>query len=82
LPARPRAARPPNGRSGSIGIGFFNVLRLVRFALLVVLTFLVLGLIVAVARPETGEVEKVLLVAATAGLLFLAVPVRRIGAHP
>jgi hypothetical protein len=49
--------------------------------LLVVLTFLVLGFIVAVARPETGAVEKVLLVAATAGLLFLAVPVRRIGTH-
>jgi hypothetical protein len=55
------------------------VLRLVRLGLLVILTFLVLGLIVAVAAPETGPAEKVLLAAATAALFAAAVPVRRIG---
>jgi hypothetical protein len=35
-----------------------TVLRVVRFALLLVLFFLVLGLTVAAAGPETGSMEK------------------------
>jgi hypothetical protein len=56
------------------------MLRLVRIAILVVLTFLVLSLVVAGARPETGILEKVVLVAAIIGLIAAASPARRIGA--
>jgi hypothetical protein len=56
-------------------------LRLVRLALLVVLAFVVLGLVVALARPETGPIEKLVLVLAIVGLLAAAVPVRRIGSQ-
>jgi hypothetical protein len=55
------------------------MLRVLRFVLLVVLTFLVLGLIVAIGGPETGPLEKVVLAAATLGLFAVAVPVRRLG---
>jgi hypothetical protein len=55
------------------------MLRLVRIAILVVLTFLVLSLVVAVARPETGILEKVVLVATIVGLIAAASPARRIG---
>jgi hypothetical protein len=54
--------------------------RLVRIAIFVLLTFLVLSLVVAVARPETGILEKVVLVAAVVGLIAAASPARRIGA--
>lgn len=37
------------------------VLRLVRIVLLVVLTFLVVSFIIAIARPETGVAEKIFL---------------------
>ena len=57
------------------------VLRLVRFAQLVVLAFLVLGLIVALGSPETGPIEKPVLVLAIVGLLAVGVPVRRIGSQ-
>ena len=57
------------------------VLRFVRFALLVVLAFLVLGLIVALGSPETGPIEKPVLVLAIVGLLAVGVPVRRIGSQ-
>ena len=57
------------------------VLRFVRFALLVVLAFLVLGLIVALGSPETGPIEKPVLVFAIVGLLAVGVPVRRIGSQ-
>jgi hypothetical protein len=57
------------------------MLRLVRLALLLVLTFLVLGMIVAVAAPETGPAEKAVLAVMVAGLFVLAVPVRRIGSQ-
>lgn len=55
------------------------MLRVLRFLLLVVLTLLVLGLIVAIGGPETGPLEKVVLAAATLGLYAVAVPVRRLG---
>jgi hypothetical protein len=58
-----------------------DMLRLVRTIILVVLAFLVLSLVIAFARPETGVFEKVVLVAAVVGLIALAGPVRRIGAR-
>jgi hypothetical protein len=54
--------------------------RLLRLALQVVLFFLLLSLVVAIASVETGAVEKVVLVAAGAVLVWLASRVRRIGA--
>jgi hypothetical protein len=57
------------------------VLRLVRFALLVVLTFIVLGFVVALGSPETGPSEKLVLFLAIVGLLAAGVPVRRIGSQ-
>ena len=55
------------------------MLRLVRLALLVVLFFWILGLVIALGRPETGLIEDGVLVAVIGGLFALAVPVRRIG---
>ena len=57
------------------------VLRLVRFALLAVLVFLVLGLVVALGSPQTGPIEKAVLALAIVGLLAAGVPVRRIGSQ-
>jgi hypothetical protein len=57
------------------------LLRLVRFALLLVLVVLTLSLVIAIGRPETGPFEKVVLVAASIGLLALGAPVRRIGSR-
>jgi hypothetical protein len=56
------------------------MLRLLRIALQVVLFFLLLSLVVAVAAAETGIVEKVALIAAGAVLVWVAARVRRIGA--
>jgi len=56
------------------------MLRLLRLALQVVLFFLLLSLVVAVASAETGTVEKVVLIAAGALFAWLASRVRRIGA--
>jgi len=58
------------------------VLRLLRVALLIVLFFLVLGFIVAVASPDTGPAEKTILVAGVIALLAASIPVHRIGARP
>jgi hypothetical protein len=55
---------------------------LLRVALQVVLFFLLLSLVVAVAAAETGVVEKVALIAAGVVLVWLASRVRRIGAPP
>jgi hypothetical protein len=55
-------------------------IRLLRIALQVVLFFLLLSLVVAVASSQTGTVEKVALIAAGAVLVWLASRVRRIGA--
>lgn len=56
------------------------MLRLVRIAILVVLTFIVLSLVIAAARPETGILERVVLVAAALGLIAAGSRARRIGA--
>lgn len=55
------------------------VARLVRIFLLLVMTFLAMGLVVAVARPEFGPFEKVVLGLAAVGVIAAAAPVRRIG---
>ena len=55
-------------------------MRLLRLALQVVLFFLLLSLVVAVASAQTGTVEKVALIAAGALLVWVASRVRRIGA--
>jgi hypothetical protein len=57
-------------------------MRLLRLALQVVLFFLLLSLVVAVAAAETGLVEKVALITAGVVLVWLASRVRRIGAPP
>ncbi len=56
------------------------MLRLVRLVMLVVLLFWILGLVVAIGRPETGAVEDIVLAGIVLGLFALAVPVGRIGA--
>jgi hypothetical protein len=56
------------------------MIKLLRLAIQVVLFFLLLSLVVAVASAQTGIVEKVALIAAGAVLVWLASCVRRIGA--
>jgi hypothetical protein len=56
------------------------VLRLIRLTLQVVLFFVLLSLVVAVATAQTGLIEKVVLFAAGAVVVWLASRVRRIGA--
>jgi hypothetical protein len=55
------------------------VLKLIRVMILVVLAMCVLSVVMAIARPETGPFEKVVLAAAALGLTVIAAPVRRIG---
>lgn len=57
-----------------------SLMRFLRLALQIVLFFLLLSLVVAVASAQTGNVEKVALIAAGAVLVWLASRVRRIGA--
>ena len=58
------------------------MMRLLRIGLQVVLFFLLLSLVVAVAAAETSPVEKVALITAGVVLVWLASHVRRIGAPP
>ena len=55
---------------------------LLRIALQVVLFFLMLSLVVAVATEETGTFEKAALIPIGAALVWLASRVRRIGSPP
>jgi hypothetical protein len=55
------------------------MLRLLRLAILVVMTFVVLSLVIAIGTPETGSVEKVVLGAAAVGVIVGSGPLRRIG---
>ncbi|MGI8806913.1 MAG: hypothetical protein ACR2KK_03550 [Acidimicrobiales bacterium] len=55
------------------------MLRLLRLAILLVMTFVVLSLIIAVAGPETGPAEKLILSLAVLGVLFAAGLVQRLG---
>jgi hypothetical protein len=58
-----------------------TVLRVVRFALLLVLFFLVLGVIIAAGSPETGPIEKPILAVVAVGLVAASIPIHRIGAR-
>lgn len=55
------------------------MLRLLRIAILLVMTFIVLSLIIAVASPETGPAEKMILGVAVVGVVVSARPVQRLG---
>ena len=55
------------------------MVRLLRIILMVVLFFLVLGVVVAIGRPETGPLEKVVLGVGLAGLFCLAALVQKLG---
>jgi tryptophan-rich sensory protein len=54
------------------------MLRILRLGVLVVMTFMTLSLIIALARPETGPIEKGLLVAAVVAVVLAACPVQRL----
>lgn len=58
------------------------MVRLVRLALQLVLFFMLLAAVVAIAAPETGAFEKGALVLLAAGLVWLAPRVRRITIRP
>ena len=64
---------PPRGYARRIA-------RLLRLALQVVLFFLLLGVVIAIATPETGPWEKGVLFLLAAGLVWLATRVRQIAA--
>jgi hypothetical protein len=55
------------------------MLRFVRFVLLVVMTLLALGLVIAVGTPETGPLEKAVAALAIVAVVAAAGPIRRIG---
>jgi hypothetical protein len=76
-----QAIAAPSTRCASGG-RLVSMMRLLRLALQVVLFFLLLSLVVAVAAAETGFVEKVALITAGVVLVWLASRVRRIGASP
>jgi hypothetical protein len=67
---------PKSGEKG----GGAMVLSVIRFAILVVLTLIVVSLVVALARPETGVIEKLFLAGGVLAVIVVAAPVRRIGA--
>ena len=56
-----------------------TVLRLLRLAILVVISFMTLSLVIAIGGPWTGPAEKVVLAVAVVGLIAAAGPVGRIG---
>ena len=43
------------------------------------MTFLTIGLVVALGRPETGPIEKAVLAVFAIGVIVASAPVRRIG---
>jgi membrane associated rhomboid family serine protease len=55
------------------------VLRLIRFAILVVLALLILSLVMGIGSETTGPLEKVVLGGAIGGMYGLAVAAWRIG---
>ena len=55
------------------------LLRVVRIVLLVLMTFLTIGLVVALASTETGPIEKIVLAVLVFGVIAASAPVRRIG---
>jgi hypothetical protein len=55
------------------------LLHVVRIVLLVLMTFLTIGLVVALASRETGPIEKIVLAVLVFGVIAASAPVRRIG---
>jgi hypothetical protein len=55
------------------------MIRVVRFALLVIMTFLTISLVIGIGGEETGPLEKAVLGVAVVGLVVAARPVRRLG---
>jgi hypothetical protein len=55
------------------------MLHVLRIIILVLMTFLTIGLIVALARPETGPIEKIVLAGFVFAVIAASAPVRRIG---
>jgi hypothetical protein len=55
------------------------LLRVVRIVLLVLMTFLTIGFVVALASRETGPIEKIVLAGLVFGVIAVSAPVRRIG---
>jgi hypothetical protein len=58
------------------------MLRVLRLALQLVLFFMLLAVVIAVAAPQTGGLEKGALLLLGAGLVWLASRVRQISARP
>lgn len=56
--------------------------RLLRLALQVVLFFILLAVVISIARPETGPLEKSALVLIAAALVWLASRVRQTFIRP
>jgi hypothetical protein len=76
-----RATSPSAHRTSSSGGSYTpKILRLLRSAILGALCLLTISLVVAIARPETGPIEDVVLVGMVVGVLALTVPAHRIGA--
>jgi hypothetical protein len=55
------------------------VARLLRFVLRVLLFFLALATVVAIGAPETGPIEKAVLIPVLVGFVALTIAVSRIG---
>ncbi len=53
--------------------------QVVRIVLLVLMTCLTIGLVVALASKETGPIEKIVLAVLVIGVIAASAPVRRIG---
>ncbi len=58
-----------------------NLVRVARVLLLLVLTLFTLSLVMGIGSPETGAVEKVVLVALIAGCILLAAQVSRLASR-
>jgi hypothetical protein len=56
--------------------------RLIRLALQVLLFFMLLALVIAIAAPETGPLEKGALLLLGAGVVWLAWRLREISTRP
>ena len=57
----------------------WDVLRILRVALLAVLALSTLSIVIAVGRPETGPAEKLLLLVGAVAVVAAGAPVRRLG---
>jgi hypothetical protein len=58
------------------------MLRALRVLLLMALAFIALSLVIAAGSPETGPIEKAILLGAVIAVLAAGAPLRHIGAHP